>query len=68
MKKIALLFILLPLISIGSEVITLAKKELKVFSSYFSNGNKKFTDTYLDGDYHEWRERVNGGFDILTGR
>ena len=27
-----------------------------MFSSYFSNGNKKFTDTCLDGDYHEWRE------------
>jgi len=56
MKKNAVLFILLPLISLENEDKTLAEKDLKVCSSYFSNSNKEFTDTYLDdyidGNYH----------------
>jgi len=59
-KKIALLFILLPLMSVGNEVQIMSEKELKVCNSYFSNGTKEFTgsylDGYIDGQYHEWRE------------
>ncbi len=42
-KKIAVLFILLPLMSIGNEVQIMSEKELKVCNSYFSNGTKEFT-------------------------
>ncbi len=46
MKKIAVLHILLPLMSLGNEVTTLVEKELKVCSSYFSNGNKECLKIY----------------------
>jgi|TARA_B110000259_G_scaffold61145_1_gene72181 antitoxin component YwqK of YwqJK toxin-antitoxin module len=60
MIKIIILFIFFPLISLGNQSTIMTEKELKVCSSYFSNGNQEFTGTYLDdykdGKYHEWRE------------